>query len=115
MVSLLLLYLCMEMIWRIHNNELTQINLHYHRKVPRFSFESRYKCIGNELWLVNRYDVPLKKVTYYTGSATLSNILLYQQQLYWAKTHTSSSLSSILEKKWKKRGTEHDNKPRSWE
>lgn len=59
--------------------------------------------MGKELWMVNRYDVPLKRIWYYTGSATLSNILLYQQQLYWAKTHTTKPLLCVLEKKWKRK------------
>ena len=112
-LTIVLFYSCMEMICHIKLG-CDKVRFHYHRKVPRFVFESRYQCRGNDLWLVNRYDVPLKKVTYYTGSATLANILLYQQQLYWAKTHTSTSLSSVVEKKWRKRETVLDRKPKSW-
>jgi hypothetical protein len=106
------LYVCVEMVSR--KWEMRRMVFCLEHKKPLFTFDSRYKCLGKELWVVNKYDVPLRRVSFYTGSATLANILLYQQQLYWAKTHVSQPLVNVLEKKWRRKEVEFDNRRKSW-
>ena len=97
-IWIVLLWSCMLMI-RLLRNQQGSKYFKYERKIPLFRFESRYKCLGRELWMVNVHDVPIKRIWYYTGSKTLHNILVYQQQLYWSKTRKGNNKVNIDEKK----------------